>query len=97
LHDYLLTHVGDLAVAIHHVGSTSVPGLSAKPIIDLDIEIASYEMFTQVCEKLAEAGWRYEGNYGIEEREAFKPAKPLDFMAHHLYVCPSNSAELKRH
>ena len=97
LRDYLLTHVGDLAVAIHHVGSTSVPGLSAKPIIDLDIEITSYEIFTQVCEKLAEAGWRYEGNYGIEEREAFKPAKPLDFMAHHLYVCPSNSAELKRH
>ena len=90
-------NLGDLAVAIHHVGSTSVTGLAAKPIIDIDIEIASYDLFPQVCEKLATMGWRYEGDYGIAGREAFKPTKPLDFMSHHLYVCPSSSAEMRRH
>lgn len=33
------TALGDLAVAIEHIGSTSVPGLSAKPILDIDIVI----------------------------------------------------------
>ena len=94
---YITKYLGDLAIAVHHVGSTSVAGLDAKPIIDLDIEIASYDVFPQVCERLLKAGWQHEGNYGIEGREAFKPTKPLDFMAHHLYVCPSDSTELKRH
>ena len=97
LRDYLNGYLGDLAVAIHHVGSTSVDGLAAKPILDIDIEIVSYTLFSKVCERLAEAGWRHEGNYGIEGREAFKPLRSLDFMAHNLYVCPSESIELKRH
>jgi len=97
IRDYIMLYIGDLAVAVHHVGSTSVPGLAAKPIIDLDVEIASYGVFPQICERLTEAGWRHEGNYGIESREAFKPIKQLDFMKHHLYVCPSDSIELKRH
>jgi 2'-5' RNA ligase len=95
--DYLTANLGNLIVAIHHVGSTSVSGLYAKPIIDVDIEITSYDVFPQVCEKLAKAGWRHEGNYGIEGREAFRPSRPLDFFQHHLYVCPSSSAELRRH
>jgi 2'-5' RNA ligase len=95
--DFIMPYIGDLAVAVHHVGSTSVPGLDAKPIIDIDIEIVSYDVFPQICERLIEAGWRHEGNYGIDSREAFKPIKPLDFMKHHLYVCPSDSIELKRH
>jgi len=94
---YLLPFVSELSMAIHHVGSTSVPGLAAKPIIDIDIEIPSYDVFPKVCEQLEKAGWRHGGDYGIEKREAFKSAKPLGFMEHHLYVCPSDSAELRRH
>ena len=97
IREYIINRLGDLAVTVHHVGSTSVVGLAAKPILDIDIEIASYDVFPQVCEKLAAAGWRHEGDYGIAEREAFKPIKPLDFMKHHLYVCPSNSVEMLRH
>jgi len=97
LYEYITGTLGGLAVAVHHVGSTSVGGLAAKPIIDIDIEIASYDVFPQVCEKLVEAGWRHDGDYGISEREAFTPIKPLNFIRHHLYVCPSNSAEMRRH
>ena len=97
MRDYLNRYLGDLTIAIHHVGSTSADGLAAKPILDIDIEIVSYAVFSKVCDRLADAGWRHEGNYGIEGREAFKPEKPLDFMSHHIYVCPSESTELKRH
>ncbi|GHV32389.1 hypothetical protein FACS18949_03150 [Clostridia bacterium] len=92
----LRSMVEGLAVAIHHVGSTSVPGLAAKPILDVDIEIADMSVFPQIKEQLAKLGYRYEGDYGIAGREAFK-YDDSEFMTHHLYVCPSDSAELRRH
>ena len=94
---YLLPHIGDLIIDIHHVGSTSVPGLAAKPIIDFDIEIASMEVFGEIKNRLAKLGYRHEGDNGIEGREAFKREMLDDFMAYHMYVCPSDSAELMRH
>ncbi|MCL2426853.1 MAG: RNA 2',3'-cyclic phosphodiesterase [Oscillospiraceae bacterium] len=94
---FLRPHISDLIVEIHHVGSTSVPGLSAKPIIDFDIEIESMDMFPQLKERLGELGFQHEGDYGITGREAFKPTLPDDFMQYHMYVCPSDSTEFERH
>jgi GrpB-like predicted nucleotidyltransferase (UPF0157 family) len=96
LKEYLLTAVNGAAVEIHHVGSTSVANLSAKPILDIDIEIADMSAFPKIKEQLSTLGYRHEGNYGIDGREAFKYDNTA-FMAHHLYVCPSDSAELRRH
>ncbi len=65
--------LGDLALAIHHVGSTSVPGLAAKPIIDVDVEIRSREILPSVVRALAALGYRHEGDLGVHGREAFAP------------------------
>ena len=95
--EYLMPHIADCIVAIHHVGSTSIPGLSAKPIIDFDIEIVDMSVFPVIKERLAALGYSHEGNYGIEAREVFKAHNADDFMEYHMYVCPSNSEELRRH
>lgn len=89
--------LGDLALAIHHVGSTAVPDLSAKPIIDIDVEIVSYAVFPRVVARLAEAGYSHEGDLGISKREAFCYEGKSHLRKHHLYVCPSDSEELHRH
>ena len=89
--------LGNLALAIHHVGSTSVPGLAAKPIIDLDVVIAVYTVFPVVVEKLAGLGFMHEGNLGIPCREAFCYREKPHLRKHHMYVCPADSPELKRH
>ena len=44
--------LGNLAIGIEHVGSTSVEGLSAKPCIDIDVVIKNYSVFDAVVEKL---------------------------------------------
>jgi GrpB-like predicted nucleotidyltransferase (UPF0157 family) len=88
--------LGDSALAIEHVGSTSVPGLAAKPIIDIDVVI-DRSAFAGVREKLEAIGYTHEGDLGIPDREAFKYADKPRLMAHHLYVCPQDSEELKRH
>lgn len=56
--EYLWPHVKDCALDIVHIGSTSVPGLAAKPIIDLNIVIDSYDVFSQIVERLRSLGYR---------------------------------------
>ncbi len=93
----------DLILSIEHVGSTSVPKLAAKAIIDIDIVYENDAVFPQICESLATLGYYHNGNQGIPKREAFKrkkeaPLHPiLDTIPHHLYACPKDSPELKRH
>lgn len=97
IRQHLLTTVKDTVISIEHIGSTSVEGLSAKPIIDIDIVIKDYSVFDKVVERLATLGYAHEGNLGIKDREAFDYRGNTDLPKHHLYVCPEFSAELCRH
>ena len=97
IRDELRKALGPLALKIEHVGSTAVRGLSAKPIIDIDIVIRDYSVFDAVVSALQAIGYFHEGDLGIAGREAFKYDGKDHLQKHHLYVCPQNSAELKRH
>lgn len=84
---------------IHHVGSTSIPDMPAKDVIDVDIECPQGSM-GRVVVALSEAGYEHLGDRGIPTREAFRPLEgtvALLLPAHHLYACESDSAELRRH
>lgn len=99
------TGLGGLILRIEHVGSTAVPGLAAKPILDIDIVMPDYEAFSAIASALAELGYTHNGDQGIPQREAFKEqdaSAPYTqprrrWMKHHLYVCPEGGAELRRH
>lgn len=93
----IIDAIGDLIIGIEHVGSTSVEGLSAKPCIDIDVVIKDYSVFNTIVSKLEAIGYIYEGNLGIEGREAFKYFNKPHLQTHHLYVCPQQSKELHRH
>jgi GrpB-like predicted nucleotidyltransferase (UPF0157 family) len=95
LRDRLAAAVGPLAVGIEHVGSTAVPGLAAKPIIDLDVVVATPGDLPAVAERLRPLGYRHEGDLGVPGRDAF--AAPPGSPPHHLYVCPLGSPALARH
>lgn len=94
---YLEKTLKNNIIAIEHVGSTSIEGLSAKPIIDIDVVIKNYDNFHKVKSSLESLGYHHEGDLGIKDREAFKYIEKYEFMKHHLYVCPVDSEELKRH
>lgn len=97
--------LGNLIIGVEHVGSTSVPGLAAKPIIDLDVVIDSRDCLPEVVRHLELLGYEHEGDLGIEGREAFKRngqdvpySDRIDtWVQHHLYVCERNNEELIRH
>ena len=84
------------SIKIEHVGSTSVEGLSAKPIIDLDIVIEN-DKFEIIKRLLNDKGYKHEGDLGIEGREAFSYSGKEELMTHHLYVCTKDSEELFKH
>jgi GrpB-like predicted nucleotidyltransferase (UPF0157 family)/GNAT superfamily N-acetyltransferase len=91
-----LAYINDIAIDIVHTGSTSVPGLAAKPIIDFNIIIESYDVFPQITLHLQELGYEHDGDGGIAARERFKSGKRDGFMDYHMYVCPKDSPELER-
>jgi GrpB-like predicted nucleotidyltransferase (UPF0157 family) len=95
LRDRLVAALGLAAIRIEHIGSTAVPGLAAKPIIDIDVVIATQADLPLAISKLSAAGYAYQGEKGIEGRHAF--AQPAALPPHHLYVCAASSSELRRH
>lgn len=105
LHAVYAAALEGLIVTIEHVGSTAVPGLLAKPILDIDIVIPTRDAFPEVAVRLEALGYRHNGDQGIPGREVFKASESTapyteprqEWMAHHLYVCPAESTELRRH
>ncbi|WP_239004703.1 GrpB family protein [Paenibacillus tepidiphilus] len=97
IQERMLEIAGDLIIAAEHVGSTSVPGLPAKPIIDIDLVMESYDLLPQIIERLGQYGYEHEGNQGIEGREAFRSTREDGFMKYHLYVCPKDGKGYLEH
>jgi GrpB-like predicted nucleotidyltransferase (UPF0157 family) len=81
--------VSDLGAEVEHVGSTSVPGLPAKPIIDIDVVVGSTADVPTAIDRLRSLGYIYQGDKGIRGREAF--LWPDDARPHHLYVVVQGS------
>ncbi len=94
----ILPLISDNIISFEHIGSTSVIGLWAKPVIDIDIIIED-GMLPIIIEKLAIIGYHHRGDLGIIGREAFgyKDEEKANLMKHHLYVCHKDNAELRQH
>jgi GrpB-like predicted nucleotidyltransferase (UPF0157 family) len=87
--------VAELAISVEHVGSTSVPGLAAKPTIDMTVVVSTAADVPTAISCLGALGYVHRGNLGVEGREAFQAPDLLP--RHHLYVCASNSLALRNH
>jgi GrpB-like predicted nucleotidyltransferase (UPF0157 family) len=81
------------AMRMEHVGGTSVPGLCAKPVVDICIVVASRRDIPHVVKALATYGYIHRGDLGVPDREAFK--QPATLPKHHLYASPRGSLSLK--
>jgi GrpB-like predicted nucleotidyltransferase (UPF0157 family) len=96
--EYLSRFLENVPISIEHVGSTAIPGMSAKPIIDI-IVVIKKDNFDDVRRRLTKAGYVHQGDLGIVGREAFDlvdPDSKRNLPTHYLYVCGNESDELKR-
>ena len=98
-------YLKDRIKSVEHVGSTAVPYLVAKPVLDIDLIITSEAKLQEVIEVLATLGYEFRGDQGIKDRYAFRangsttPNIGTDrtWPKHHLYCCIENSASLNNH
>lgn len=77
--------LGDQAIAIEHIGSTSVPGLAAKPVIDLMAGVQELELACAFIEPLASLGYEHVIHVEFPERRFFRKG-PWRAGTHHLHV-----------
>lgn len=74
----------DNCISIYHIGSTSVPGLAAKPIIDIMAAVRSLERVDTVAEKFSDLGYEYLGEFGITGRRYLR--KGGDERTHQIHI-----------
>ena len=87
---------GKNEVGIYHIGSTSVPGLSAKPIIDVLIEVETLRMMDLVTQDMERAGYEAKGENGIAGRRFFQKSKN-GVRLYHVHAFKKGNPEIERH
>ena len=94
----LLAVVGDHIEDIQHIGSTAVPGLGAKPIIDIQMSLRDLALVEKCVGPLESIGYEYLGEYGVPGRHFFhKPArKPFAERTHHLQIVEKGGEEWRK-
>lgn len=86
--------LGSYAVEIQHVGSTAVPGLAAKPVIDIAIGIDEYPWPGGPIDALVALGYEHKGEHGIPRRHYFRKGVPR---THHVHVLELSSEQYTGH
>lgn len=81
-------------VSIEHVGSTSVPGLAAKPVIDIDVVVRRADLPAAIA-ALAAIGYTHRGDLGVADRESM--AAPDDDPRRNVYICIEGTLHLRNH
>ncbi|RIV89088.1 GrpB family protein [Aurantiacibacter zhengii] len=89
--------LGEALLAIHHIGSTSVPGLLAKPLIDMLFVFRSPEAIEKRAPTLARLGYEARGEYGIAGRQYFVKRGTGGESTHHLHGYQEGSPHITRH
>jgi GrpB-like predicted nucleotidyltransferase (UPF0157 family) len=84
-------------VAVHHCGSTAVPGLAAKPVIDLLVEVPALAGVDARAAAMVALGYEALGEYGLPRRRFFRRDDAAGVRTHHVHVWPVGDAEVLRH
>lgn len=82
-------------LSIEHVGSTSVPGLAAKPIIDIDVIVPRDNVQSAIDALVSNGKFDYLGELGVVDRHAFKDQNQT--IPHNIYVCVDGAFQTRNH
>jgi GrpB-like predicted nucleotidyltransferase (UPF0157 family) len=89
--------LGDLVVVIHHIGSTAIPGIHAKPILDFLLEVENLERLDQQTSAMQGLGYEAMGEYGIPGRRFFRKSNHEGVRTHHVHSFQAGSQGGLRH
>jgi len=93
----LQTALGEFVVAIHHIGSTAIPSIYAKPIIDFLLEVDSIEILDEHAKYIEDLGYQSMGEYGIPGRRYFRKSNDQGIRTHHVHSFEEDHEEVFKH
>ncbi len=90
----LQNSISQYVLDIQHIGSTAIPGIVAKPIVDIGVAVENFERATVCVAPLEAIGYEYKGENGIPRRHYFDYGMPRIF---HLHMFEQTSPEWQSH
>lgn len=95
--DQIEAAIGKAVIAIHHIGSTAIPSIYAKPIIDFLVEVKNIAQVDQSQPAMEALGYEAMGEYGIPGRRFFRKDNAAGIRTHHVHVFEVGSEHIDRH
>ena len=89
--------LGAMATAVHHIGSTAIPGIFAKPIIDILLEVADIQKLDSRSSELGDLGYEAKGEFGIAGRRYFRKESATGVRTHQIHAFKRGSPAVERH
>ena len=89
--------LGENVVAIHHIGSTAIPNIYAKPVVDLLVEVTDIAEVDGRSSAMESSGYEVMGEYGIPGRRYFRKDNQEGIRTHQVHAFETGSAEVGRH
>ena len=89
--------LGENVFAVHHIGSTAIPGIYAKPIIDLLVEVKDIIKVDGQSSAMESLGYKIMGEFGIPGRRFFHKDNQESIRTHHIHTFEIASAQVERH
>jgi len=81
---------------VHHVGSTAIPGIAAKPVIDILAVVTDLDALDQRAERLVTIGYEALGEFGIPRRRYFRRNSPSGSRTHQVHAFPDGHDQIER-
>ncbi len=89
--------LGENVVLIHHMGSTAIPNIYAKPVIDLLVEVNDITQVDEHSSEMEAVGYEAMGEFGIPGRRFFRKDNKAGVRTHHVHAFEAASPEIERH
>jgi GrpB-like predicted nucleotidyltransferase (UPF0157 family) len=93
----IIPALGENVVMVHHIGSTAIPNIYAKPIIDMLVEVNDITQVDKRNSAMEALGYETMGEFGISGRRYFRKDNKMGVRTHHVHTFEVNSKEVERH
>ncbi len=89
--------LGDVLIAIHHIGSTAIAGIYAKPVIDILVEVRDISQVDELSLEMTRFGYEALGEFGIPGRRYFRKDNQSGVRTHQIHIFETRSEQVRRH
>ncbi len=94
---HIAAALGENVVAVHHIGSTAISNIYAKPVVDLLVEVRDITEVDGRSSAMETLGYEVKGEFGIPGRRYFRKDNQGGIRTHQIHAFEVGSAEVERH